>query len=217
MENVTSVEPSLTLKLSRSLVSDQRAIEEGLQLLQEFFFNELGIICPSPVIREGTDLPDPSFQVQINDLQLEPTAGLDADEFVASRAPSELAALLSLPAPARPTVNPNTGDEFSIVPGISLMPQIQGAGISTWDHRGFIAFHVAAAVRKNAALLLDGELVQHYLNRLQATHPVLVRAVHECFDEGTLLELLRQKLQAQASIKNMPAVLDELLESTLRQ
>jgi flagellar biosynthesis component FlhA len=71
METITPDTASLTLFLSKTLALDRSRFEPEFVVMQETLFNESGVICPKVEIQDDEDLPDNTFQLQINEHRLD--------------------------------------------------------------------------------------------------------------------------------------------------
>jgi flagellar biosynthesis component FlhA len=154
-------------------------------------------------------LSDGSFQLQINDAALSPTPGLEPDQFWLNYPASQLPAR---GLTGRPALEPNLGTEAAIMQGgEDIAKTWRDAGYTTRSPLGYVIFNVAAVIRRNPSVLLSADLVEHYLTTLQATYPILVNAALKRFNVEALTQILRDKLDARASIRNLPGILESLL------
>ena len=69
---------------------------------------------------------------------------------------------------------------------------------------------------QHAPDLVTEGLVDRYLGQLTETYPDLVRVVKERFPIEGLTALLREKVAARVSIRNLPSVLEDLLAESPR-
>jgi type III secretory pathway component EscV len=66
-------------------------------------------------------------------------------------------------------------------------------------------------MKKHVADFVVPDLVEHYLQQLSDNLPDLVRTVRATFTMDQLTSLLQEKVRAGGSIRNLPAVLEDLL------
>jgi flagellar biosynthesis component FlhA len=76
-----------------------------------------------------------------------------------------------------------------------------------------IVSSVTETLRHNVGKLLSAELVEHYLTNLKQTYPDLIDITLERFSIEDLTLILKARLDEQSSIKNLPGILEELMET----
>jgi type III secretory pathway component EscV len=212
METVAADTPSIKLFVSVSSTLDLSLLNEGFALGQEIFFDAMGVLCPKVQIEKSEALPANSFQLRINNLPGEPMSGLDPEEFLINCKVSQLG---ELGLTGRPIIDPQTGNEFAIARGgEEAKKKATEHGFTMMNDLGYLLYMVTVVLRQNMGIFLTDELVQHYLSTLRQIYPALVDATLEQHDVASLTEILRERLNTPASIKDLPSILENLLAAS---
>lgn len=96
-------------------------------------------------------------------------------------------------------------DEFRLQLNDLLMPLARTNSIDP------LMSNVLRTATKHAGLFLNTDMVRYYLMQLASSWPALVEAITKRFDVLTLTQILRELLDEELSIKNLPAILETLL------
>jgi len=200
---------SLQVGLSPKSSVDRSMLNDGIAKIQTELFNQLGVIFPQPSIVDKSDLELNQIQVQADGKEL-------VRAFVPG--PNELAVTASVEQlrdrypNARSLFHPLPEVPASVLPlSEGLEAELNNAGYSTLDALGCVLGMVMLEVNKNPDLFLTTDLLEHYLAMLNTNFQSLVAVTQHYFSQEALLELLRGRLRARSSIKNMPEVLEVFL------
>jgi flagellar biosynthesis protein FlhA len=116
------------------------------------------------------------------------------------------------PLPGTPTKEPAFG-----VAAIWIAPALQNqalaSGYAVIDQTSVLATHLAEVVKQHAHELLSRQEVKRLLDRLGESHPKLVEElVPKILSLGEVQKVLQQLLREQVSIRDLPAILETLLD-----
>ena len=116
------------------------------------------------------------------------------------------------PLPGTPTKEPAFG-----VAAIWIAPALQNqalaSGYAVIDQTSVLATHLAEVVKQHAHELLSRQEVKRLLDRLSESHPKLVEElVPKMLSLGEVQKILQQLLREQVSIRDLPSILETLLD-----
>jgi flagellar biosynthesis protein FlhA len=116
------------------------------------------------------------------------------------------------PIAGMPTKEPAFG-----VAAIWIAPALQNqalaSGYAVVDQTSVLATHLAEIVKQHAHELLSRQEVKRLLDRLAESHPKLVEElVPKLLSLGEVQKVLQQLLREQVSIRDLPAILESLLD-----
>jgi flagellar biosynthesis protein FlhA len=116
------------------------------------------------------------------------------------------------PIPGTPTKEPAFGvAALWIVP--ALQNQALASGYAVVDQTSVLATHLAEVVKQHAHELLSRQETKRLLDRLAESHPKLVEElVPKIVSLGEVQKVLQQLLREQVSIRDLPAILETLLD-----
>jgi flagellar biosynthesis component FlhA len=210
---MTKTYPSLTVCVGKSSIVDHAALSSALQQIQQQFFNETGVVIPLIQLRDGDDLDGRTCHLLMNESPLITFPQLDTSEFWVPLGAAEVTGTrFGRTWTAREQQLPGAGAPGSVVQG-------DAAARLLWTNQRYTAIasveYIAAAIystiKKHAVELLVQDLVDHYLFRLKEKSSVLVEVARHCFKLEDLTLALRSALGTSGSIKNLPAILGQLL------
>src|SRR5579871_3143219 len=113
-----------------------------------------------------------------------------------------------------PTKEPAFGVAAVWIPG-ALQNQALASGYAVVDQTSVMATHLAEVVKQHAHELLSRQEVKSLLDRLAESHPKLVEElVPKVLSLGEVQKVLQQLLREQVSIRDLPAILETLLDTT---
>jgi flagellar biosynthesis protein FlhA len=96
----------------------------------------------------------------------------------------------------------------------SLESQALAAGYAVVDQTSVLATHLAEVIKQHAAELLTRQETKRLLDRLAESHPKLVEElVPKLLSLGEVQKVLQQLLREQVSIRDLPAILETLLDT----
>src|SRR5271166_75915 len=117
------------------------------------------------------------------------------------------------PLPGLPTKEPAFGAAAVWIPP-ALQNQALASGYAVVDQTSVLATHLAEVVKQHAYELLSRQEVKRLLDRLAESHPKLVEElVPKILSLGEVQKVLQQLLREQVSIRDLPAILEPLLDT----
>ncbi len=117
------------------------------------------------------------------------------------------------PLPGTPTKEPAFGVAAVWIPA-ALQNQALASGYAVVDQTSVLATHLAEVVKQHAHELLSRQEVKRLLDRLAESHPKLVEElVPKLLSLGEVQKVLQQLLREQVSIRDLPAILETLLDT----
>ncbi|MDQ2922239.1 MAG: tetratricopeptide repeat protein [Acidobacteriota bacterium] len=200
---------SLQVGFSPQSSIDRSMLNDGIAKIQNEIFNRLGVIFPQPSIVDRDDLEANELEIQADGKELLRAFGPGPDEIAVTASVKELQKQYPT---ARPLFHP-----FSNLPASAvrlsegLETELNINGYSTVDALGYVLGLVLMEVNNKPAFFLTTELLDHYLAMLQTDFGALVAVAQHYFSDEALMELLRGRLRAGSSIKNMPELLELFL------
>jgi len=100
-----------------------------------------------------------------------------------------------------------------IVPG--LREQALAEGYAVVDQTSVIATHLAEVIKQHAYELLSRQETKRLLDRLSESHPKLCEElVPKVLSLGEVQKVLQQLLREQVSIRDLPSILESLLDTS---
>jgi flagellar biosynthesis protein FlhA len=116
------------------------------------------------------------------------------------------------PLPGTPTKEPAFGVAAVWIPA-ALQNQALASGYAVVDQTSVLATHLAEVVKQHAHELLSRQEVKRLLDRMAESHPKLVEElVPKILSLGEVQKVLQQLLREQVSIRDLPAILEALLD-----
>jgi flagellar biosynthesis protein FlhA len=98
----------------------------------------------------------------------------------------------------------------------ALESQALAAGYAVVDQTSVLATHLAEVVKQHAAELLTRQETKRLLDRLAESHPKLVEElVPKVLSLGEVQKVLQQLLREQVSVRDLPAILETLLDTAV--
>jgi flagellar biosynthesis protein FlhA len=117
------------------------------------------------------------------------------------------------PLAGTPTKEPAFGVAALWIPA-ALQNQALASGYAVVDQTSVLATHLAEVVKQHAHELLSRQEVKRLLDRLAETHPKLVEElVPKLLSLGEVQKVLQQMLREQVSIRDLPSILETLLDA----
>jgi flagellar biosynthesis protein FlhA len=112
-----------------------------------------------------------------------------------------------------PTKEPAFGVAAVWIPA-ALQNQALASGYAVVDQTSVLATHLAEVVKQHAYELLTRQEVKRLLDRLSESHPKLVEElVPKILSLGEVQKILQQLLREQVSIRDLPTILETLLDA----
>ena len=117
------------------------------------------------------------------------------------------------PLAGTPTKEPAFGVAAVWIPA-ALQNQALASGYAVVDQTSVLATHLAEVVKQHAHELLARQEVKRLLDRLAESHPKLVEElVPKILSLGEVQKVLQQLLREQVSIRDLPAILETMLDT----
>src|SRR5271166_3142366 len=117
------------------------------------------------------------------------------------------------PLPGTPTKEPAFGVAAVWIPA-ALQNQALASGYAVVDQTSVLATHLAEVVKQHTHELLTRQEVKRLLDRLAESQPKLVEElVPKILSLGEVQKVLQQLLREQVSIRDLPAILETLLDT----
>ncbi len=118
------------------------------------------------------------------------------------------------PLAGTPTKEPAFGVAALWIPA-ALQNQALASGYAVVDQTSVLATHLAEVVKQHAHELLTRQEVKRLLDRLAESHPKLVEElVPKILSLGEVQKVLQQLLREQVSIRDLPAILETLIDAS---
>jgi len=118
------------------------------------------------------------------------------------------------PLPGTATKEPAFGVAAVWIPA-ALQNQALASGYAVVDQTSVLATHLAEVVKQHAHELLSRQEVKRLLDRLAESHPKLVEElVPKVLSLGEVQKVLQQLLREQVSIRDLPSILETMLDTT---
>jgi type III secretory pathway component EscV/tetratricopeptide (TPR) repeat protein len=194
---------------AKNSVADDVPPAEMLAMMQDGLFYELGIIVPEVHLRTDPDLGAAEFRIRINGVERPPSTGLRHNEFLVN---DTVDRLTLLDIKGREAVNPANGSECAIVEDGEDRARIcKKAGLTIWGHQGYLVLELSAEIREAAPRFQTDEVTQFMLDAFAEAFPGLTKAVLGRYTLSQLAQVLRELLDEEISIRDLPSILQSLL------
>ena len=177
-----------------------------VKALRQNLAQQLGFIVPPVHITDNVRLKPREYVISLRGVEVARWEMLQ-DQMMAIS--SEAA---PRPLPGTPTKEPAFG-----VAAVWITPALQNqalaSGYAVIDQTSVLATHLAEVVKQHAHELLNRQEVKRLLDRLAESHPKLVEElVPKVLSLGEVQKVLQQLLREQVSIRDLPAILETLLD-----
>ena len=201
----------LSLEVGYGLVSlvDQK---QGGQLLarvkalRQNLAQQLGFIVPPVHITDNVRLKPREYVIAVRGVEIARWE-MQQDQLMAISSEGS-----PRPLPGTPTKEPAFGVAALWIPA-ALQNQALASGYAVVDQTSVLATHLAEVVKQHAHELLTRHEVKRLLDRLSDSHPKLVEElVPKILSLGEIQKVLQQLLREQVSIRDLPAILETLLD-----
>jgi type III secretory pathway component EscV len=185
----------------------EESFKQKMNLMNDGLFYEMGIIYPKIDISIDEKIVSPDFRFEWNDFRLQVQQGLSKDKVLVNDTVDRLT-LLNIKG--EETVNPANGSECSFIP-VEYKDIAEQAGLTTWDSSGYLILSLSAKIRQNAAAFVNRTFVDLILLQLKKGFPATVELIENKFNKDLLVQILRNLLDEEISIRNLCSILDCLL------
>jgi hypothetical protein len=194
-----------------------RVYDERFNGFQERFANleasiaQLGLRLPDLVWTPSTDVPDRSIAVKVND-RLGPSIPLLAPHHLLVN--DSMDRLSSHGVKGESIANPLNGRDNTLVDE-SARKQIDDLGLWCWTAPEFLILAIYVELSRLTNRLLGVEDVTYQLAKLELACPELLHDVIGRFSIGDITRVLRGLLEERLPIRNLPAILERLVQIDL--
>lgn len=182
-----------------------------LGFLRNAMFDELGVFFP-PLRIVTTPAPGRLFSLVVNDVELLPYLGLEADECLVNGPPGAVEDGVPDARIRGWAGNPATGVANTRV-DLRDRLSVDAAGWTTWSQVGHVVLALAADLRRHARCLVDARQVAQLMDRLEEVAPAVVRAARARLPEAAVARALRGLVAEQESCRNLPTILERLMHA----
>jgi hypothetical protein len=176
--------------------------------LRDSLYVELGLRLPRLRLIPARELAPRCFAFRVNDIATPVVVGLPAQTCLVS-APS--ARLAEMTPGVRAALNPEGDVPAAFVPE-AMREELERQGYTTWDSPGHLALALAETARLHARALIDRKTVTHELDLLGRLLPALVRSVQAKVPLSRLTRLIRSLLDERVSVRDLPHLLQALVD-----
>ena len=179
-----------------------------IRALRRHLATELGFIVPAIHITDNMRLKPREYVVRLRAVEI--ARGETYQDW--------LLAISSEPSPPAlegiETREPAFGVPARWIPA-NLREKALSAGYAVVEQTSVIATHLAEVVRRNAHEVLTRQETKRLLDSLSDTHPKLVEElVPRVLSLGETEKILQQLLREQVSIRDLPAILETLIDAS---
>ncbi len=178
-----------------------------VKALRQNLAQQLGFIVPPVHITDNVRLQPREYVVALRGVEVARWA-MHQDHLMAISSEGS-----PRPLPGIATKEPAFGVTALWIPAV-LQNQALASGYAVVDQTSVLATHLAELVKQHAHELLTRQEVKRLLDRLSESHPKLVEElVPKVLSLGEVQKVLQQLLREQVSIRDLPAILETLLDT----
>ncbi|MBN2155498.1 MAG: FHIPEP family type III secretion protein [Candidatus Lokiarchaeota archaeon] len=182
---------------------------DGIAMTLEGLFYELGLFLPKPEISLDYRLREWECRFKINDLRFLPLKMMGENEYLVN---DTVDRLKLIGVQGRKAFNPANYSEQAIITESESVGFCERAGLVTWNTTQYLFLALSALIRGNACMFLSIETTNILLNKLKQQYPFLIKAVEQQYSMAELTCILRSFLEEELSIRNLPALLEKIIE-----
>jgi flagellar biosynthesis protein FlhA len=169
---------------------------------------QLGFIVPPVHITDNARLHPREYVISLRGVEVARWQMHESDRLAISSEASPP------PLPGTPTREPAFGVSALWIPA-SLENQALASGYAVVDQTSVLATHLAEVIKQHASELLTRQETKRMLDRLSDSHPKLVEElVPKLLSLGEVQKVLQQLLREQVSVRDLPTILETLLDAT---
>jgi flagellar biosynthesis protein FlhA len=179
-----------------------------IRALRRHLATELGFIVPAIHITDNMRLKPREYLLRLRGVEI--ARGETFQDWLLA---------ISSESPAPPLEGIETQEPAFGVPArwiqASMRDVALSAGYAVVEQTSVIATHLAEAIRRHAHEVLTRQETKRLLDALSETQPKLVEElVPRVLSLGEVEKILQQLLREQVSIRNMPAILETLIDAS---
>jgi flagellar biosynthesis protein FlhA len=177
-----------------------------VRALRQNLAQQLGFIVPPVHITDNVRLKPKEYTISLRGVEVARWE-LEQDNLLAISSEGS-----PRPLPGSATKEPAFGAAAVWIPK-TLQNQALASGYAVVDHTSVLATHLAEVVKQHAYELLSRQETKRLLDRLAESHPKLVEElVPKVLSLGEAQRTLQQLLREQVSIRDLPTILEALLD-----
>jgi len=177
-----------------------------VKALRQTLAQQLGFIIPPVHITDNVRLKPREYVIALRGVEVARWEMLQ-DHWMAISSEAS-----PRPIPGTATKEPAFGVPAIWIPA-ALQNQALASGYAVVDQTSVLATHLAEVVKQHAYELLSRQEVKRLLDRLAESHPKLAEElVPKIISLGEVQKVLQQLLREQVSIRDLPAILEALLD-----
>ena len=189
-------------------LASQLAVDgELMTMMIDGLFYELGVHTGECLPTASEQVSRDDVRLRINDVRTSPQPLIAAGECLVN---DTVERLKLLNVEARRALNPANGNECAVISS-KFEDICKSAGLTTWNQAGYLILLLSAAIRNAAPMMVSLDSVEYYLNKLETAFPVLTQQVSERVGVTRLAHVLRNLLEEEISIRDLPGILENLL------
>lgn len=181
--------------------------DELFPAMRDGLFTELGLGLARMHIRLDPSLRRAGFAFRFNGVRTIPRIGLAPDTILVN---DTVERLKLMNFEGQPTVNPGSGQPAAIV-AREHEDMLEASGLTIWDPFRYFILALAAAIRRNAYVLMTKTAADAMMEQLSAAFPAVTDAARRCGIHDTLAPMLRELLRDRVSIRNLRRILELLV------
>ena len=203
------VEIQLPIDYLRQLTStDSGGDHDKFAVMRDGLFYELGLRYPNLRFVPVDHLKSSSFAFKINHLTSLPHVGLQPGWYLANDTPERLR---PQGLKSEMAIHPANGNACSLI--TAKDPSNPAfVDLTTWNPMEYLVLSMSADLQENGACFVHRQVVQHALEQLEMSFPILVEAVQARFSIECVTQVLRALAAEEISIRNLRFILEGLLD-----
>ncbi len=180
---------------------------ERIRALRRNLALQLGFLVPPVHITDNLRLKPREYAISLRGVEV---ARWEMREGQALAISSEVS---PPPLPGTPTQEPAFGVSALWI-DLSLQNQALASGYAVVDPTSILATHLAEVIKQHAHELLTRQETKRLLDRMAESHPKLgEELVPKILSLGEVQKVLQQLLREQVSIRDLPTILEALLDA----
>lgn len=187
---------------------NQRFVTEGLPMMQDGLYHELGVPYPDVHLELDPALSMVGFAIDLFDFE-EVAESIPEGHVFVNLHPDELT---NAGIPCQPAKNPASGHAHAWVHE-SLAERLLAKAYTTWDPGGWMILRLSALLRYRASTFLDQRVVNAMLDTLRPHFPRLVETtVPGALSLADFTDVLRRLVFEGVGVRDLRRILIEIAE-----
>lgn len=186
---------------NETLIGKVKAMMEGI-------YYELGILCPIVQFQSEHSLPPHHFRLGWNDIIFPPQRGLAEDELLVN---DTVDRLKLQKIEGKVALNPADGKEWAII-AVKDRESALKAGLTTYNFLGHFILVLSSQIIKHASAFVNRLFLDLQLYRMEDKFPATVAEVQQRLSKDLLVQILRELVREEISIRNLRLIFDYLCQ-----